>query len=628
MAIPNNKYTDEHCIQTEEKVRKIRKSATITPFGVGSIYDSGDESFIAMDTTYWDKNAPIIRLPRLEVELGVNHFCMAPTPADKKGSKTQGVPYHRFPQWLFCNSCRLMSHWSHKNEKKNQRPTCTECLNKHLSPMRFVAACAGGHLADVPWREWAHSYGKNWSQKQCRTGGLSFEAKKKGGGLESLFVTCKICGASRSFQDLPKKDALKSIIEFCRNKQPWEQTAPSTRLNCSQFPQVIQRGASNLYFPKIQAAIDIPSLHASQLDTVSEKVKQDPKYKFLKDSYFSTSTPENNPSVKLIAEQIANRVKCNESTVINTVKMELSPPSQIKIQMGPTGLLREEWKAFLTTKKTVDLNSNFIIEKTNTGNFLNTFDKEHPFNSLASKLGTIVLAKRLREVRVLQGFERVKPGETEFSEIKPSLDTPLNWLPGVEVFGEGIFITLNESKLADWESKNKNTISKRLSLMEKNRSKCNFISLASFSARFVLLHTFSHLIIRQLGFDCGYSSASLRERIYSATPDSQNEGMAGVLIYTADGDSEGALGGLVREGQPERLFPMLATALEKAKWCSGDPICKELETQGLNGLNRAACHACSLIGETSCTSGNVMLDRALLTEGGVGFSGYFDNNFV
>lgn len=628
MAITNNTNTNEHRRQTEEKVRKIRKSAIISPFGVGSIYDSGDESFIAMDTTYWDKNAPIIRLPRLEVELSVNHFCTAPIAEDKRGSTTQGVPYHRFPQWLFCKSCGLMSHWSHKNEKKNQRPTCTECRDENLHPMRFVAACTGGHLADVPWQEWAHSHSKNWSQKQCRTKRLFFEAQKKGGGLDSLFVTCKTCGASRSFQDLPKKDSLKSIIGFCRNKQPWEQTAPFTRPNCVQFPQVIQRGASNLYFPKIQAAIDIPSLQASQIDTASEKVKQDPNYKILKNHYLSTPNPENAPNIKLIAEQIANRIKCNQSTVINTLKMELFPPPQNKIPVGPDGLLREEWRAFLTAKKNIVLNANFMIEKTNIDNFLTTIHKEHPFNSLATKLDEIILAKRIREVRVLQGFERVKPGETEFSVIKPSLDTPLNWLPGVEVFGEGIFITLDESKLADWESRNKNAISKRLHLMKKNRSKCNITALTRFSPRFVLLHTFAHLIIRQLGFECGYSSASLRERIYSSTPDINNEGMAGVLIYTAEGDSEGALGGLVREGQPERLFPMLATALDKAKWCSSDPICKELETQGLYGLNRAACHACSLIGETSCTSANVMLDRALLTEGGVGFSGYFDNHLL
>lgn len=82
----------------------------------------------------------------------------------------------------------------------------------------------------------------------------------------------------------------------------------------------------------------------------------------------------------------------------------------------------------------------------------------------------------------------------------------------------------------------------RLSLMRSNLD-----ALASrrheeariVSPRFVLLHTFAHLLINQLVQDCGYGSASLRERIYSADGDRQ---MAGILIYTAAGDSEGTMG--------------------------------------------------------------------------------------
>lgn len=34
------------------------------------------------------------------------------------------------------------------------------------------------------------------------------------------------------------------------------------------------------------------------------------------------------------------------------------------------------------------------------------------------------------------------------------------------------------------------------------------------SPRFVMLHTFAHLLINELVYECGYSSASLRERLY------------------------------------------------------------------------------------------------------------------
>ena len=139
-----------------------------------------------------------------------------------------------------------------------------------------------------------------------------------------------------------------------------------------------------------------------------------------------------------------------------------------------------------------------------------------------------------------------------------------------------------------------------------------------------MIHTFSHLLIRQLSFECGYAASSLRERIYSREPDDESDAMAGLLIYTADSDSEGSLGGLVRQGQIDRIIPTVLSALQHGQWCSSDPICRELPGQGLNGLNRAACHACCLISETSCVYNNTLLDRMVVTgnddiNGNIGF---------
>ena len=58
-----------------------------------------------------------------------------------------------------------------------------------------------------------------------------------------------------------------------------------------------------------------------------------------------------------------------------------------------------------------------------------------------------------------------------------------------------------------------------------------------------MLHTLSHLLISQLSFECGYSVASLSERLYCSNKEDNKE-MSGIFIYTANGDSEGTLGGL------------------------------------------------------------------------------------
>jgi hypothetical protein len=85
--------------------------------------------------------------------------------------------------------------------------------------------------------------------------------------------------------------------------------------------------------------------------------------------------------------------------------------------------------------------------------------------------------------------------------------------------------------------------------------------------------------------------------------------MAGILIYTATGDSEGTLGGLVRLG----VESIIRQAVSRASWCSADPVCSEnLGGQGSRRVNLAACHACTLLPETSCETFNQGMYRAMI----------------
>ncbi len=610
------------------KKRTIRRSATVSPFGVGAIYDFGDESFVAMDTMQWRNHGVKIRLPRLERALGVDHFLMAPVSASIFARNAWKVPYHRFPQWLFCPSCRQMVHWHSGREQLGEPPQCDKC-NKHskLVPMRFVAACKEGHLFDVPWREWAHSKPENSEpenskQQNCEERErLEFRTKRRGGGgLDSLEVSCSACGAKRSLKNIAKRDSLREVISSCQNKQPWEWADRPNRVRCTEFPQVLQRGATNLYFPKVQSALDIPDSLVAAKSPLEANIQAHPMYLQLVDCYQATTTPEKDTSVEVLSNLIAKKLACEASNVIRVVKSELNP-----VQVEPKGssdkLLTEEWDAFRLAGSEEVLSGNFIAEAADPSEVLGQLSEGHPYLALSSTLEQVVLVKRLREVRALEGFQRIKPGEVT---VGPALDATLHWLPGIEVFGEGIFLALNEVHLQKWEFQQKTAIHARLHAMEDRRLNSNLLFLPKYSPRFVLLHTLAHMLIRQLSFECGYASSSLRERVYSRVPQNGENGMAGILIYTADGDSEGSLGGLVREGQPERLFRTLVTALQSARWCSADPICREMEAQGLQGLNRAACHACTLISETSCICANVMLDRAVLIGDDAGLGGYFD----
>ena len=66
------------------------------------------------------------------------------------------------------------------------------------------------------------------------------------------------------------------------------------------------------------------------------------------------------------------------------------------------------------------------------------------------------------------------------------------------------------------------------------------------------------------------------------------------------------------QGKPGHLEQTIRSALLDAANCSSDPLCTESNGQGSDALNLSACHACSLIPETSCEEGNRLLDRMLV----------------
>jgi hypothetical protein len=258
---------------------------------------------------------------------------------------------------------------------------------------------------------------------------------------------------------------------------------------------------------------------------------------------------------------------------------------------------------------------------------------DYPSN-IAAILERVTLVERLRETRAFTGFTRVFAEDDQGLEAHKTMlwreppSAPRRWLPAYTVHGEGIYLELREDDLQAWERlpgvrERVSQLDLQYQLVQARRRQAP----RPISGRFVLLHTLAHVLLNQMTFDCGYSSAALRERLY-VSPD-QFAPMAGLLIYTAAGDSEGTLGGLVRMGKPGNLEPVLLRAIEGARWCSADPVCMELGDmggQGPDSCNLGACHNCALVPETSCEEFNRFLDRGLLVgtpeEPSIG---YFDN---
>ncbi len=226
-----------------------------------------------------------------------------------------------------------------------------------------------------------------------------------------------------------------------------------------------------------------------------------------------------------------------------------------------------------------------------------------------------IAVDRLREVRALCGFTRLDgPDAAEPARIAPIWKSPQPWLPAAEVRGEGILIRLPEARVEQWERDYRDSGGYR-DLRQATRNWRTHRGLDPADgmppARFVLLHTVSHLLLHQVALECGYSTASIRERLYCReSGDPEGPPMAGVLLYTASPDSEGTLGGLVALSEPARLAGVLRDAVSRAKLCSTDPMCADHHAGDLGDtLHNAACHACLFAPETSCEAGNRYLDR-------------------
>ena len=104
------------------------------------------------------------------------------------------------------------------------------------------------------------------------------------------------------------------------------------------------------------------------------------------------------------------------------------------------------------------------------------------------------------------------------------------------------------------------------------------------------------MLIHQVALEAGYSTASIRERLYCRAPgDPKGEPMAGVLLYTASPDSEGTLGGLVALAVLDRLAATLRGALRRGRLCSTDPMCADHKaSEPSDALHAAAATpACS-----------------------------------
>ncbi len=651
---------------TAPELVDIRRSHLLRDCAVGAIVRSGDTLMVVQDTRCWDgprtdphdREIRNVEQVKRALKLKGMKLCQPPERRDVGGVTLGYVPARRFPEWTWCSLCGWLDRapwWKRANDSPataeapdpSPRPSgaglagtaklkddypCTRPVGEgrprcrgRLRQVPWVLVHENGYLADVPWYAIAHA-GAKGRQADC------VQAREKpqlqigsavGGGVGRV-VTCCRCNAR---SELPTRFPYGSMTP----QQPWPPKLPPDEplkepgwiLGVNDVRVHMADCATALVIPpesRIGAGREGCVLSAEELRSI----------RGARNDLTRTSR----------IRSTATKHRCSVEDVKNALSLdEMGGP--FHDQEVPRGELPQlEYEAL--TKPISDLREDEDFVPEHRSDDLRQLAADlggEPSAAIAGAVDQMVGLRRLKEIMVFNGFRRIG-GEglptpqdlvgqsghggqgattTGPSESRPPTQPDLvgrsDWLPAIELFGEGLFFTLEEDRLCRWEHQDAARARAEEFVTRAVEAPLRKEVKAALSPRFLLCHTLAHLIIRRLEAHAGYPAASLKERIYCADSAADGDPMAGVLIYVAVADKHGSLGGLMEFAQPERFLRLLTGAVEDARWCSFDPVCGDRDGHGPYLLNRAACHSCVLVPEPSCICGNRLLDRTFVRGG-------------
>lgn len=584
---------------------KIRRSQIVTSFGPGAMVDLVDHAVMVQGLEFWryPGTPPVLDEPRLRQSLSERFqavgrrlsldspFRQPPVGDDKEPTPRSGVRVLEFPRWFVCQNpeCRALvradglevkgDRYVHDCNRFGRPEPCV--------PVRFVAACRRGHVQDFPWKELVH---RN-AAADCPVPSLQLREGATG-DFSEIEVRCQTCGSRERLSAALVPEGLFP----CWGQRPW--LGPDAGEDCDQRLRLLVRSASNAYFSQVVSAISIPE-PGRELEARVREVWD----------VLQEATPEDLPALRKVPKvrnALAGWPDADVMAVVEAVRSgEPAPQEPLR-----TAEFRQLTAQPLEIPGELPGLADFFFAR-----------RAEPEGGLPPGIARLVLVKKLREVRAQVGFTRLEPvtpdlqGEFDLGVRSAPVTLTQDWLPAVEIRGEGFFLQLDEEAVRDWERRSE----------VRRREEDLRLGYAAWTgtlqdgtppdfpgARFYLLHSLAHLLISAVSLDCGYAASSIRERIYCG-PAGAPVPMAAVLLYTGTPGSEGTLGGLVEQGR--RLRAHLRRAWDLGVLCSNDPVCAAHTPRGDHAerfLEGAACHGCLFISEPSCERFNRYLDRALV----------------
>jgi hypothetical protein len=609
---------------------RIRLSQVVGVFGPGAMLDLPERSVLVQGLDDWEmfgaNTFQPIQEPRLakllhqrleadgRIAAGRSPELRTP-PIDPNlpNQQPKGIKATIFPQWFVCEAVegddrnkRRLVHLKHLEVPARKVFKGEDNKKRTASPIRFVCGCVNGHLQDIEWQRIVHA-----DRPPCNQAMWLVDSSTSADPRDTR-VECE-CGASLSLEDMFQEKRLGR----CFGKRPW--IGDEDPKGCSeQYLRLLTRSATNTYFPQVARVISLPQAEddlARRIELVWSELN---KCASVEDV---AAARRFNPQVRANLEGFSDAEVFARIAAMATRRQGADDAEDPRIA---------EYETFACGRSLIGHDAPDARLHAET---LPRDRWDPDGDPLLQGIASLVAVHRLREVSCLYGFTRFEPAPLANDELEdvglavsgaPLARDP-HWLPAVEQYGEGFFLRFKPEAIAEWLKRP--VVQARAGQLHEGvdawaaARRANNMAVSENSVRererpdYVMAHGLAHALLTEVAIDCGYPASSLRERVYVLRRAPDEPIRCGILIYTASAGNQGTLGGLVEV--TGRFRKVLASALERLRLCSGDPVCADhnpataIDDRALHG---AACHGCLLISETSCEARNLFLDRALLVD--------------
>lgn len=548
---------------------------------------------------------------------------------------------------------------------------CPECKRLTRDPystkfygVRYFVACRTGHLGDIDWRGEVHHQKKAAHCKgdvfEWKISGSSddIEIICKGHWNDDVFVPSK-CKSSVTYIELKGRSQsgqMNCCAKFAEMDDYDSKGCP--RIDGKSQAKMINKTQMSLRMPIIATTMSIQPYSGTLFDyykpIMSEIVTCTTLIpSFTKESFIKFLESQKTDKIKKITSALIRQTKDAQDDNFYEVIEKIKAAAKIKdpesVSLTEIQAQRDELESL--ENQTRDRGTGPQIRPDDPPP-----DTRFPIKFLVRGMNFEAMPfDKIKVTKVQTGYTReiTPPDQTSKSQNEEREDAIRTgkgvrfsakfrdnenvWYVANQLEGEGVFLHLDPLMHADgkdvfknaksyslkkWEEIHRDVV-RRNKLLKKDIQKKKEddseqkidsldMEMVSTNPLFVWWHSLVHELINQLAIDSGFMGVSLGERVYCIKkPNGRYAG--GIFIYAASPGADGTLGGLTSLVNKKVLSKIVEKALDRIDSCSNDPLCSDKK---INNKKRtgAACHACLMNSETSCSYQNRFLDRNIIAE--------------